>query len=246
MKTTSEVRKALRTEMAAGRRRTRLLVPSRPAPVAVAAVFVVLTLALPGCGNLTAGGASEVQLVLESDGEPTTQEIGGWASSLHSQSVGGEGPAGDALEVEVGPLAGEMFVTLSVSLVDADGQEVELTDGFEEVRLDLAAGSRTEIARTSVPPGDYDGFRVTFLRVEAEVTSSPGQSPFPPHVEVDLADDPLVVERGPGVSLGTDDAVRIVLDMRARTWVMAADPSDGRVARGVLRNAVRIQVEPVD
>lgn len=136
-----------------------------------------------------------------------------------------------------------MTVAFSLVLLDGEGGEVPLTDGVQEVEVDLTAGARAEAARVSVPPGEYQGFRATFTHVAAQVTAWPGGVPGPSEVVVDLSDGPLVVERGPGLTLGTDDRVRVVVDLRAGVWLVAADPSDGRVARGILQNAVRIQVE---
>lgn len=217
--------------------------------VVVTSALCVLSVSATGCGELTAGGAGEVEVVVGSDEEVSPgaelRTAGSFAVSPVGEAASFRSHAGSP-SVAVGPLAGQMRLTLAVSLIDADGEEVPLTDGQQAVELELAAGSRAEIARASVSPGEYQGFRVVFTRVEASVTSSPGQSPFPPEVTVDLAGDPLIVDRGPGMSLGTDDSVRVLVDLRARTWIMAADPSDGRVARGILRSAVQVQVEQPD
>jgi len=87
---------------------------------------------------------------------------------------------------------------------------------------------------------------VAFVAVGAEITDSPGQSQFPSQVEVDLSDGPLVVERPQAFTLSPDDRITLVLDLRSGTWLHAADPSDGRVARGILQNAVRVVIEGTD
>lgn len=176
---------------------------------------------------------------------------------LHGHGVQGEGMQGEGVRGEGEPVAnreaavpvplhlveGRMTVAFSLVLLDGEGGEVALTDGVQEVEVDLASGARAEAARVSVPPGDYEGFRATFTGVAAQVTAWPGGVTGPSLVVVDLSDGPLVVERGPSLTLGTDDRVRVVVDLRAGVWLVAADPSDGRVARGILQNAVRLQVE---
>lgn len=190
--------------------------------------IVALTLALgtgaAGCGNLTAGGASDVSLEVASD-------------DMVIPTVGARSPE------FFSPLEGTISVTFSLRLVDSEGQEVEITDGTQSVTLDMAAGTRVEVARTSVPAGDYELAEVTFLAIEAEITDSPGQSQFPAEVEVDLSDGPLVVERPQALTLTPDDQVTLVLDLRSGTWLQAADPSDGRVARGIMQSVVQIVVE---
>ena len=205
--------------------------------------MVALALALgtgaAGCGNLTAGGASDVSLEVASD-EAATPAVGARsAASASPESSTGEAPPSGVFS----PLEGTISVTFSLRLVDAEGQEVEVTDGTQSVTLDMEAGTRVEVARTSVPAGDYELVQVTFLAIGAEITDSPGQSQFPAEVEVDLSDGPLVVERPQALTLTPDDQVTLVLDLRSGTWLQAADPSDGRVARGIVQNAVRIVVE---
>lgn len=213
------------------------------APAASVLVGLALVV-LGGCGNLTAGGASEVEVVVASDEGSTAQAVHA-VPAEGSTSSGVEAFAGQATPPVLGQLAGQVSVTFSLSLLDGEGGEVALVDGPQDVELSLVAGTRVEVARTSVPPGEYEGFRATFTRVEANVTEWPGNLPLPSMITVDLSDGPLVVQRGPGLSLGTGDRVRVVLDLGTGAWLVAADPSNGRVARGVLQNAIRLEVESV-
>lgn len=195
------------------------------------AAGILLAGTLTGCGNLTAGGASEVEVVAASD-------EGGVFSTADSE-VGAPSVA-----PQVNPITGDLSLTLEVILVDEEGESVQLTPGFEDVEMDLAAGTRADVAVAEISPGEYETVVVRFTRVEADNVSLPGGASFPSHIVVDLSDGTLEVERPVSLSLGDDDRVRLVVDLRSGIWILAADPSDGRVARGVLRNAVRVEVEP--
>ncbi len=205
----------------------------------IAALALALGTGVAGCGNLTAGGASDVSLEVASD-ETAIPTVGARSTASPSpESSGGEAPPTGSFS----PLEGTISVTFSLRLIDDEGQEVEITDGTQSATLDMGAGTRVEVARTSVQAGDYELAQVTFLAMGAEITDSPGQSQFPAEVEVDLSDGPLVVERPQALTLTPDDQVTLVLDLRSGTWLQAADPSDGRVARGIVQNAIRIVVE---
>jgi hypothetical protein len=186
-----------------------------------------------GCGNLTAGGAGEVEVAVASD-----------EGAVLESMAAGPSTTDVPVQPQFAPFTGSLTLTLAVSLLDEDGMPVDLTGGSQQVTLPLEPGSRTGLVTARVDPGSYTGVQVTFESVEAEITSSPGESTFPPFVEVDLSEGPLVVERPRPIEVGTDERVRLVVDLRSRIWILAADPSDGRVARGVLQNAVRVEVEP--
>lgn len=202
-------------------------------PVLMTAILAMTA----ACGNLTAGGAGEVEVAVASDEGAVVE---GLAPSPMTGSTSTEGFVQPQLE----PFTGSLTLILAVSLLDDDGMPVDLTGGVQEVTLPLDPGSRTGLVTAQVDPGSYTGVQVTFESVKAEITSSPGESPFPPLVEVDLSEGPLVVERPRPIEIGTDERLRLVVDLRSRIWILAADPSDGRVARGVLQNVVRVEVEP--
>lgn len=189
-----------------------------------------------GCGNLTAGGAAEVEVVVAADDGASGSSASAFAAATAAA------PATDPVEDEVAGLEGTLLVTFSLALLDG-GEEVALTDGLVTLELPLQEGLRSEVGTVEVPAVRYSGYRVTFTRVEAEISSSPGQSPFPDFVEVDLSEGPLVFDRPGPLDLSTDERVRVVLNLRSGGWLSAADPSEGRVLRGVFRNAVRLAVE---
>lgn len=223
-------------------RRTRRSRGPRFAAAVALALAAVLALGAAGCGNLTAGGASEVSVEVASDETEVPTVAGSFTGSDGlGRSTAGAPPVGLG-----GPLEGTLSVTFALRLINSEGEEVDVTDGPQTVTLDLAAGTRAEVARSSVPAGEYDRVAVAFVAVGAEITDSPGQSQFPSQVEVDLSDGPLVVERPQAFTLSPDDRITLVLDLRSGTWLHAADPSDGRVARGILQNAVRVVIEGTD
>jgi hypothetical protein len=196
-------------------------------------LLIAGAVALGGCGNLTAGGAAEVEVVVAADegGSVLT-----WAAPMDP------GASGVPPEELLTGFEGTLTLAFSLALVAGD-DEVSLTDGEITVSLPIGEGVRTEVARIEVPAGEYDGYRAVFSRVDADITASPGQAPFPDRVEVDLEEGSLVVQHPAPVVLGTDDAIRVVLDLRTGVWIIAAAPSDGKVLRGIFRNALRIVVE---
>lgn len=198
--------------------------------LASVAAGILLAATLTGCGNLTAGGASEVEVVAASD------EAGVFSTADSEAGAPSVAP-------QVDPITGDLSLTLEVVLVDEEGGSVQLTPGFEDVEMDLAAGTRADVAVAEISPGEYETVVVRFTRVEANNVSLPGSASFPSRVVVDLSDGTLEVERPVSLSLGDDDRVRLVVDLRSGIWILAADPSDGRVARGALRNVVRVEVE---
>lgn len=198
--------------------------------LASVAAGILLAATLTGCGNLTAGGASEVEVVAASD------EAGVFSTADSEAGAPSVAP-------QVDPITGDLSLTLEVVLVDEEGGSVQLTPGFEDVEMDLAAGTRADVAVAEISPGEYETVVVRFTRVEANNVSLPGSASFPSQVVVDLSDGTLEVERPVSLSLGDDDRVRLVVDLRSGIWILAADPSDGRVARGALRNVVRVEVE---
>lgn len=203
---------------------------SRPHLLAYLAAGILLAGTLTGCGNLTAGGASEVEVVAASD-----------EGAVFSTADSEAGAASMAPQVD--PITGDLSLTLEVVLVDEEGGSVQLTPGFEDVEMDLAAGTRADVAVAEISPGEYETAVVRFTRVEANNVSLPGSASFPSQIVVDLSDGTLEVERPVSLSLGDDDRVRLVVDLRSGIWIVAADPSNGRVARGALRNVVRVEVE---
>ncbi|MEX2529612.1 MAG: hypothetical protein WD960_02480 [Gemmatimonadota bacterium] len=201
-----------------------------PALTGFAILFPLGVGGLVACGNLTAGGVAEVEVVIASD-EGGTEELRGVRASLAS------GP------VRIGPAAGldgSFQLEVSVSLLNAAGEEVGLTEGVQTVEGTLGSGSRVDLTVTGVPSGSYTGFRATFHRVEAEVSDLPGGGPASGSARVDLSTAPVTVQAERQLDLEEGDRVRLVVDLRTGAWLQGF----GTLPPGPFQNAVRFEVEP--
>lgn len=206
-------------------------------------------LLLVGCGNLTAGGFSEVSVEVvgdSPDADASSTMAAVWRSSPASGMEGAASSAGTP-PYAMSAFQGEVTVDLQVFLRDLEGGWVELTDGRQIVEVDAAGTVSQEIARASIPSGRYDRTRVEFFRVEALVTGAPPGLGIPGEdgrVEVDLqGQESLSVERPTQLDLSDVDA-RIRVDLRSAVWIRAAVLPV--VPPGTFRNAVRISVVGAD
>ena len=202
---------------------------------AVGVLGVLLVTGLAACGNLTAGGVAEVEVVVASDEgavaeAPGPGGVGGWEPSL----VPGSRPLSPLFGLE-----GTYQLEVAVSLLDATGGVVALTDGVQTVAGTLGPGSRVALTVQGVPPGAYGGFRATFHRVEADVSALPGAGPSSGSAQVDLAAGTVTVEREHELLLEDGERVRLILDLRVGAWLQAL----GTLPPGPFRNAVRFEVE---
>jgi hypothetical protein len=137
-------------------------------------------------------------------------------------------------------LEGTYDLELAVSLLDAGGGVVALTEGVVAVSGPLGSGNRVDVTLQGVPPGIYGGFRATFHRVDAEVSALPGAGPGSGAAEVDLSAGPVTVEAQRELQLEDGDRVRLIIDLRTGAWLHAL----GTLPPGPFRNAVRFEVEP--
>jgi hypothetical protein len=224
------------------KRETNQVPNPRTGPRVGSGVGVLLLLALvaggmAGCGNLTAGGFGEVIVDVVGDDDPggasgqgSAAPMNGGAPSSHNQSGG--------------VYRGTVTLELRVSLRDAEGAWHELTGGVERVEVQADGSVPVEVARRSLPEGNYDRARVDFHRAEVEVTAAPPGQGLPDGlVVVDFEGaDLLVVERPVQVRPARDgeEVDRVRINLRARSWIRMA--VQGEVPAATFRNAVQVTV----
>ncbi len=160
---------------------------------------------LAGCGDLTSGGAGEVDVAITSgEVDPGT----------------GERLLGDAA------LEGTLSVQLRVFVQREGGSWVELTDGVQEVELSLASAEPIEVARRSIREGRHDRVRMVFGRVEALVVrglSVEGDT-ITGRVPVDLGvEGRLELERELQFDVRGGEPVEILLELKAADWLRRLD-----------------------
>ena len=186
-----------------------------PAPAHL--LGAVLLVAIVGCGNLTAGGATgEAYVVLSGDGgfTPAATSAVGPAPSSHSGSPEGE------IEVE-----------LTLALVSEDGDLVPLTDSEVRVRVDLGGVRESEIADQVVPAARYIGLRLVFIEIEVEVDAVLiiNGTPVTGAIDVELEDISLTFTKLLDLSIGDYDRVGLTVDLNAADWLQAVDPATASV-----------------
>lgn len=219
----------------------------------ILAVFLAGVLAA-GCGDLTAGGVAETDVVVSGDAEePEGASPGAVASTAEAEDSPTEEGSGartiaatDGARQEAfgAPLAappvGEVTVTFELSLEAPDGSWVSLTEGPEQVTVDLSGTSEPTVASRSLDPGLYARYRLRVTEVTAEVT---GGLPHIGLVEVDFGDEEaLVVERSLELELEADDEVEVLIDLNSAQWLQAAPPALPVVAAVHLRQALELRV----
>lgn len=195
-------------------------------PARLLAVLLAGVLAA-GCGDLTAGGVAETDVVVSGDAEDGAQEE---TAALAASRLGSPST----------PPVGDVTVSFELSIEGPDGTWVPLTDGVEEVTVDLSGATEPTVASTSVDPGLYDRARLRVTELTGEVT---GGLPHQGEIEVDFGDEEaLVIERPLNLELEADDEVEILIDLNSAQWLNAATPALPVVAAVHLRRALEIRV----
>jgi hypothetical protein len=179
------------------------------------------TFFLGACGDLTAGGAGEVEIEIISD------------------TVG--------VSAVTTPIEGTL--TVGVQIYARQGlRQVELTDGIQELDLPLAGGASTVVSRRSIPAGRYRGERIVFRKVEADVEDGleVGGVPFLGAVAVELGPgDRIEIPWSVDLSVTESAVSSLVLEMRAPRWLRLLQADLRRVSRESFEaNAPRVRLAP--
>jgi hypothetical protein len=174
-------------------------------------IFVAISgiVSLEACGDLTAGGAGEVEIEIIADSVSVASAIA--------------------------PIEGTLTVGLQI-FARRGTREVELTDGVQVLELPLDGSSSMIVSRKTLPSGSYRGERIVFSRIEADVEDGleVGGEPFLGAVEVELGvgnrvEIPWAVDLGiPEGGVST-----LILEMRAPRWLRLLNPELRRVSREI-------------
>lgn len=189
---------------------------------------IVAVLVASGCGReVVVGGQKEVDAVAAGD------ETSGSSAAL-APIRAPAGPVSYTLAVPQGTVT----FTGTLSLVAEDGSVAPVADAPRTVTVRL--DGREPFAQRRVPAERYVRARVTFTRVEAEVTG--GVLGVSGRVEVQLPPGGVVVERA--VSMPDPERARetVLVDLNASAWLAAA--VGGVVPASVFESAVRVRALP--
>ena len=201
-----------------------------------AAAALLLVMAMGGCGKeVLVGGQKHVDTSATGDGTPE-----GNASRVPAFALApGDGP--NAATAIAGRAQGTIAFDARMSLVTPGGDVVPLGPASTTVRID--GGDTIHLALLGVPAATYTAARITFTRVQANVTGGLviGGTSVTGLLSVSiLPGDSIVVERA--VDLGAPEAdVHLLVDLDASAWLGAANPVTRLVAAATFRDAVKVR-----
>lgn len=197
---------------------------------------VVGLLALVGCGNLTSGGVGEMEVVVASD-------------EVVAQAT--EAPAAPEARVAstTGNLEGYLQLQVRAFVRRGTADWLEITQGRQEMQLDLRNPQPQELARRALPEGRYDRVRFRFERIEAMVTGGlvvDGDTITGPVRVVLGAEGRLTLTRALDLDVRNGQVASVFLDMKAERWlrrlnIAACRISDCRVEDEDFSEEVRIR-----
>lgn len=201
------------------------------ARLGAAALLAATMTMLGGCtGELVGGGQRDVDAAATGDG------TGGGSPSLAPRYSVGEG-AGPAFQAN--GISGTISFDAKVTLVRGGDRELV---GTGTGRVVSASGRDTvQVAAASVARVEYPTARVTFTRVQANVTSglSIGGVTVTGQVNVAIADS--VVVQMPVDLGGADDDATLLIDLDASAWLTAANPVTRVVPAAAFQSAVKLR-----
>jgi len=191
-------------------------------------LYVISLCVIAGCESITGGGISYAEVT-----------VFGMAPAEIPEGVGEEGTAGTLLE-------GDVEVRLRVILGGGLSAPISISAGDRTVTVPVGGGAPVSLGRTSLVPGFYQGVRVVFTEVSANLTAGPGVGPSTGQKTVTVAfgangSNPI----GPNHSLVLRDGneLQVTIDLRAPDWIGTVSPGAGPVVvpAAVFEEAVRIQ-----
>lgn len=187
---------------------------------------------LVGCGDLTSGGVGDLDVVVAAD------------SVSLSTAAGSSGPSR-----QIGPaeLAGTLTLGIQVFVLHPPGRWVEVTDGPQEVVMDLESVEPVTLARATVAAGRYRGVRTVFRRVEANVVRGlivDGQ-PVIGLVRVQLGDGgALVVDDPTEVEVPVGGEASLLVDLHTTRWLRLLNLELRQVTASDFQGQVRLRPKP--
>jgi hypothetical protein len=197
---------------------------------------LALLLALAGCGQeLTAGGQ-------KGDVDVDVTDDPGSPPAANPDLAPARGAPRLALRSALAP-SGTVAVEGRVSLVTTDGRTIALPAGAGVV-VTLSSTEEARLTRGSVSAVAYQAARITFTKLEANVTGglSVGGVNLLGTVRVDLA-QPLVIEAPIALTVRANGQHQVEIDLNAETWLLAANPVTRVVPAAALRGVVTVRAE---
>jgi len=194
---------------------------------------LALALVLGACGRdvVVGGYRGEVRTVA------TSGEDGG-ASASRSVTSSSAAEAAAASTAK-----GSIELSAAAALLDENGREHALTDGFASGRFRIEGADSVLLGDGSVPAGRYRRVRIRFARVSAEVSGGVviGGIALTGPVLVGIAGEPLVVEAPLDLLVEAGTTRTLVVDLNADAWLSTADPIARVVQPSAFSAALRVR-----
>lgn len=189
------------------------------ARVALGATLVGLVAG--GCGNVTVGGYTEVNVNVSGDAPAATP-------TAQATLLGGAA-ASSPLRVE-GVAEGEVEIDFQLFLISQDGTSVRLGPGQDDIRvkIDIQGSTEAEPVRNQlIDAGRYTELQIVFKKIQVEVSQGlvvDGQE-ITGEVDVELSGTDLLVARPLDLVAVDGSTVTMVVDLNAQSWLAAVDPN---------------------
>jgi hypothetical protein len=199
---------------------------------------LLLALAAAGCGKeLVVGGQKHVDAGGTGDGTP---EGSASASRAPAYARLGDGPSRDLAAVRA---QGSITFDARVEVGTGAAGYVPLSPSPATVTVRIDGSDSVHIAAGNVPAGTYTRARVTFNRVEANVTGGLviGGTSVTGLISVPLAPgESVVVEQAVNLG-GSETSARLLVDLDASAWLAAANPTTRVVTPSAFGTAVKLR-----
>jgi hypothetical protein len=190
-----------------------------------------------GCNSVVGGGAAEADVTVFGDRE---------VEVAPAPSLGSPG-AIPALQV-AHPFEGTVTVRLRAFLVSG-AFPISISGPDQEVEVSVSEGASTSLNTFLISPGVYQGLRIVFTEIRADMTSGlgSGESSGGGVVTVDLGNEgALVVEEDLQILLRDDIRLKVNVELHAPEWLaaVAAQPEPRVVSAEQFLAAVHIGIRP--
>ncbi len=187
-------------------------------------------LAAGGCGNVTVGGYTEVNVSMTGDA-PTPAPVSALAAAA-------------PLRVENEP-SGQVELAFRLRLVSATGDTVALGGDELEASIDVQGQTESEVVQELIPAGRYAELQIVFKEVSVEVEGGlvVDSMQITGPVDVEIEGLSLVVSRALAVDAQDGATIRLVVDLNAPAWLEAVDPDTRTINENVFADLVDVVVE---
>ena len=210
--------------------------------------------ALAGCGDLTSGGVGDLDVIVAADSVPVSTAAGSSEAPTLAGETGAQSDEGGpsrasvpSRQVSPPEIEGTLTLGIQVFVLHPPVRWVEVTDGPQEVVMELGSPTPLVLAHATVPAGRYRGVRTVFRRVEADVVGGlivNGQ-PVTGIVRVRLGDGGILVVDDPAeVDVPIGGEASLLVDLHTTRWLRLLNLELRQVAASDFQGQLRLRPRP--